>query len=207
MAIMHIPDENHVVPAEKPDLLPAWVNPDLNRLMVVKKADGDFRSWAESLVDLPAGAMFARITGVSVVWPPSWSSVQAERNLHIELNSNLVFVNHSCAPTLEWDMATMEIRVSRNRDLKKGDFSSTQAQVCTLILLMPLFQMSAKSHQNSIYLTAAAPPTTPRNLLYHLPSTPITDSGFMNQNGEWRSHLTAGVVPASVLAVSRALPG
>ncbi|KAI0112081.1 hypothetical protein GGR51DRAFT_54844 [Nemania sp. FL0031] len=124
MAIMHILDENHVVSTEKSDLLPAWVNPDLNRLMVVKKADGDFRSWAESLVDLPAGAMFARITGVTTVWPPSWSSVQAERNLHLELNSNLVFINHSCAPTLEWDMARMEIRVSKNRDLKKGDLLS-----------------------------------------------------------------------------------
>lgn len=48
-------------------------------------------------------------------------SDQAGRNLHLELNSNLVFINHSCAPSLEWDMERMEVRVSRNRDLKKGD--------------------------------------------------------------------------------------
>ncbi|KAJ8119836.1 hypothetical protein ONZ43_g3302 [Nemania bipapillata] len=104
MAVTHTSDKTHVLSAEKAGLLPAWVNPDLNRLMVVKKVEGDFRSWAESLVDLPAGTMFARITGVTTVSPPSWSSVQAGRNLHLELNSNLVFINHSCAPTLEWDM-------------------------------------------------------------------------------------------------------
>ncbi|KAI0402151.1 hypothetical protein F4802DRAFT_386137 [Xylaria palmicola] len=124
MAITRKPNEKHVPSAETAGLLPAWVNPDLNRLMVVKKAEGDFRSWAESLVDLPAGALFARISGVTVISPPSWSSVQAGPNLHIELNSNLVFINHSCTPTLEWDMERMEVRVSKSCDLKKGDLLS-----------------------------------------------------------------------------------
>ncbi|KAK5635236.1 hypothetical protein RRF57_010948 [Xylaria bambusicola] len=106
------------------DLLPAWVNPDLDQLLIVKKVKGDFRSLAESIVDLPAGALFARISGVKRVPKPSWSSVQAGRDLHIELNSNLVYINHSCAPTLEWDMERMEVRVSRHRDLKKGDLLS-----------------------------------------------------------------------------------
>ncbi|RWA12258.1 hypothetical protein EKO27_g2878 [Xylaria grammica] len=112
-------DKKHASSAGN-DLLPAWVNPDLDRLLEVKRVEGDFQSWAVSLVELPAGALFARITGVAVS-RPSWSSVQAGRNLHIDLNSELVFVNHSCDPTLEWDMERMEIRVSRNHDLKKGD--------------------------------------------------------------------------------------
>ncbi|KAI0914512.1 hypothetical protein F4823DRAFT_572141 [Ustulina deusta] len=121
-----IPDDEKksVASTETAGLLPAWVNPDLDRLMVVKEAEGDFQSWAESLVDLPAGALFARITGVTTVRQPSWSSVQAGRNLHLELNSTLVYINHSCVPTLEWDMERMEIRVSRNRDLGKGDLLS-----------------------------------------------------------------------------------
>jgi len=109
---------------DKAALLPAWVNPDLDRLMVVKTAGGSFRSWAESLVDLPAGALFARITGVTSTWPPSYSTTQAGRDLHLELNSNIHFINHSCAPTLEWDMERMEIRVNRDRNLKKGDMLS-----------------------------------------------------------------------------------
>ncbi|KAI0200531.1 hypothetical protein F4808DRAFT_153781 [Astrocystis sublimbata] len=124
MANMRKPDENHVTSAETVGPLPAWVNPDLERLLVIKKADGDFRSWAESRVNLPAGAVFARIVGVSTVAEPSWSSVQAGRNLHIELNSDLVFINHSCAPSLEWDMEKWEVRVSKDRDLKKGDLLS-----------------------------------------------------------------------------------
>ncbi len=73
-----IPDDEKksVASTETAGLLPAWVNPDLDRLMVVKEAEGEFRSWAESLVDLPAGALFARITGVTTVRQPSWSSVQ-----------------------------------------------------------------------------------------------------------------------------------
>lgn len=76
MAIAHAHNEKRAPSGENAGLLPAWVNPDLDRLMVVKNAKGDFRSWSESLVDLPAGAVFARITGVTSVWPPSWSSVQ-----------------------------------------------------------------------------------------------------------------------------------
>ena len=87
----------HTPAEDKAGLLPAWVNPDLDRLMVVKTAGGTFRSWAESLVDLPAGALFGRITGVTAVWPPSYSTTQAGRDLHVELNSNIHFVNHSCA--------------------------------------------------------------------------------------------------------------
>ncbi|KAI0433293.1 hypothetical protein F5Y09DRAFT_299652 [Xylaria sp. FL1042] len=117
-------DEGPAASTETTDLLPAWVNPDLNRLLVVKEAKGEFKSWAESLVDLPAGALFARITGVTPVSRPSWSSVQAGRDLHIELNSDLVYINHSCVPSLEWDMERMEIRVTKNRDLKKGDLLS-----------------------------------------------------------------------------------
>ncbi|KAI3318431.1 hypothetical protein HD806DRAFT_526365 [Xylariaceae sp. AK1471] len=100
-------DEKHVSSDTKAVLLPAWVNPDIDRLMVVKKAE--------------AGALFARVTGVTPVSPPTYISVQAGRNLHIELNSDFVFTTHSCAPTLEWDMKQMEFLVAKSRDLKKGE--------------------------------------------------------------------------------------
>ncbi|KAI8627078.1 hypothetical protein F5Y19DRAFT_487349 [Xylariaceae sp. FL1651] len=115
------PDQKYVSSAETAGLLPAWVNPDLDRLLAVKKAGGDFRSWAQSLINLPAGPIFARITGVTTVSLPSWNSVQAGRNLYIELNSDLVFVNYGCIPTLELDMERMEVRVSRYCDHKEGD--------------------------------------------------------------------------------------
>lgn len=113
-----------VLPAdEKAGLLPAWANPDLDRLMVVRAGKGgSFQSWAESLVDLPAGAVFARITGATArQGPPTYATVQAGRDLHVDLNSDLVFINHGCAPTLECDMGRMEMRVARGRDLSRGD--------------------------------------------------------------------------------------
>ncbi|GAW22092.1 hypothetical protein ANO14919_116270 [Xylariales sp. No.14919] len=78
-------------------LLPAWVNPDLDRLLEVKRVEGDFQSWAVSLVELPAGALFARITGVAVS-RPSWSSVQvriyisSKRVLTKDIQHRLIYV-------------------------------------------------------------------------------------------------------------------
>jgi len=39
----------------------------------------------------------------------------------MELNSALLYMNHSCAPSLEVDVKDMVVRVSRHRDLKQGD--------------------------------------------------------------------------------------
>lgn len=99
------------------DEIPAWVNPDLTRLMRVDKRPGNYASASYSLVSLPAGAVFARITSPSVA-TVAYSSVQAGKNLHIELNCDLVYINHSCAPSLIFDMARWEVRV--NPDLEGG---------------------------------------------------------------------------------------
>lgn len=39
----------------------------------------------------------------------------------MELNSALMYMNHSCAPSLEIDMDMMEIRVSKDKNLSAGD--------------------------------------------------------------------------------------
>ena len=97
--------------------IPAWVNPDLSRLMRVEKRPGAFASASYSLVSLPAGAVFARITTPTPA-TVAYSSVQASATLHIELNCDLVYINHSCAPTLIFDMKRWEVRV--NPDLEGG---------------------------------------------------------------------------------------
>ncbi|KAF2998507.1 hypothetical protein E8E13_003941 [Curvularia kusanoi] len=97
--------------------IPAWVGPDLTRLMRVDKRPGNYASASYSLVSLPAGATFARITTPTPA-TVAYSSVQASKTLHIELNSDLVYINHSCAPTLIFDMARWEVRV--NPDLEEG---------------------------------------------------------------------------------------
>ncbi|KAH7119728.1 hypothetical protein B0J11DRAFT_68784 [Dendryphion nanum] len=106
------------VPPKPPsNAVPAWVKPDLSQLLNVEHLPGSFASRSVSLVDLPAGAIFARISNPTPA-VCAYSSVQASRDLHIELNCDLVYINHSCKPTLVFDMSRWEVRV--NPDLERG---------------------------------------------------------------------------------------
>jgi hypothetical protein len=88
--------------------------------LAVHRSTKDFGSYAYSLVSLPAGSLFTKITGTTS-GTKAYSSVQTGPDTHIELNSDLLYCNQSCDPSLEFDMATFEVRVSRERDLKAGD--------------------------------------------------------------------------------------
>jgi hypothetical protein len=90
------------------------------RLFVERGDEKTFSSRAVSLVDLPSGALFARIT-TATPSKKAYSSVQVSETTHIELNSELVYINHSCKPNLIFDMSKFEIRVHEGRELKKGD--------------------------------------------------------------------------------------
>lgn len=105
------------IPDDAAKVIPPWVKPDLSRLLRVEHLEGDFASRAISLVDLPPGAVFARITNPMPA-VCAYTSVQAGRDIHIELNSDLVYINHSCRPTLIFDMERWEVRV--NPDLQEG---------------------------------------------------------------------------------------
>lgn len=89
-------------------------------LLEVSRSPKAFGSAAISLVDLPAGAVFSKIT-TATPSRKAWSSVQTGKDSHIELNSDLVFCNHSCTPSLNFDMHKMEVRVVDDRPLKRGD--------------------------------------------------------------------------------------
>lgn len=92
-------------------------------LLHVHRSPKVFSSWAISQTSLPAGSLFAKIT-TATPGPKAYTSVQTGRDTHIELNSDLVFINHSCAPSLVFDMHAMEVRVVDNRPLQKGDVLS-----------------------------------------------------------------------------------
>ncbi|KAJ5645887.1 hypothetical protein N7490_002259 [Penicillium lividum] len=96
---------------------PAPTHPD--RLQVNRSTEA-FGSGAFSLIDLPAGALFAKITNATP-GKKAYTSVQTGPDTHIELNSDLVYCNHSCAPSLVFDMSRMEVRVVDDRPLKAGD--------------------------------------------------------------------------------------
>ncbi|KAH8703102.1 hypothetical protein BGW36DRAFT_368820 [Talaromyces proteolyticus] len=96
---------------------PPPTHPDL---LHVIRSDKPFGSGAISLVSLPAGAVFARIEEdvISTVPAQRYTTVQLNRTRHIELNSDLVYCNHSCDPSVVFDMQKMEVRVVDHRPLK-----------------------------------------------------------------------------------------
>ncbi|BCS20477.1 uncharacterized protein APUU_20909A [Aspergillus puulaauensis] len=111
-----------VPPTPTPTAAPASTastptHPGLIRVVRSPKA---FASGAISEVSLPAGAVLAKIT-TATPGKKAYTSVQTGRDSHIELNSDLVFCNHSCEPSLNFDMARMEVRVVDDRPLNVGD--------------------------------------------------------------------------------------
>ncbi len=108
------------MPSYEEPIVPLWVRPELSQLLKVEKSTEEFGSGARSLVDLPAGSLFARITTASPA-RAAYTTVQVGENAHIELNSNLVYANHSCDPSLVFDMERFEVRVAPDRPLKVDD--------------------------------------------------------------------------------------
>lgn len=98
-----------------------WRQPSHPDQILVLAGPGRSSS-AISQVSLPAGALFARITGITSCQKPTWTSVQNSIDgSSIELNSDIVFCNHSCRPSLVFDMRKLEARVVYHTPLKVGD--------------------------------------------------------------------------------------
>ena len=100
---------------------PHWTQPSHPDILEVVKSAEAFRSSAVSRISLPPGHIFAPITTATPVAPKTYSSVQVSRSASIELNSDLVFINHSCDPSLIFDMRKFEVRVVDDRALEVGD--------------------------------------------------------------------------------------
>lgn len=97
--------------------------PDLASRLRVERSEKAFSSRAVSLIDLSAGTLFARIDTATPTATKAYSSVQVGENAHIELNSELLYCNHSCDPSLIFDMSKFEVRVEPGKagGVKKGE--------------------------------------------------------------------------------------
>jgi hypothetical protein len=94
---------------------------DLAKLVHVEYGDAAaFTSRALSLVARPRGSLFAPLVGLTGD-AKSYATLQVSRARHVQLNSTLLYCNHSCAPSLEFDTGAMAVRVARDRDLAVGD--------------------------------------------------------------------------------------
>lgn len=88
-----------------------------------------------SHVSLPRGALITPVTTATIAPKARYSTVQIAslpEPAHIELNSALLYMNHSCVPSVEVHVikdpsainlngVRMEVRVAADRDLQEGD--------------------------------------------------------------------------------------
>lgn len=95
------------------------MSPPLSEIVQVVHGEGDFSSKLVSLVDRDPGTRLCAIEGAVLVTQRAYTSVQVSEDCDMELQSDLVFCNHSCDPSVVFDTAKLEVRVGE-RPLKKG---------------------------------------------------------------------------------------
>ncbi|PHZ16343.1 SET domain-containing protein, partial [Rhizopus microsporus ATCC 52813] len=79
---------------------------------------GEFSSKLVAERAFPKGSVIAELKGLTP-GEKRYSSVQVSENEHIELNSDLLYMNHSCDPSAIMDVDRMA--VTANKDIAPGD--------------------------------------------------------------------------------------
>lgn len=84
-------------------LTPHWQqpsHPDIQKVVILNEVE--FTTKSLSRVALPPFALFARFDfpPCTEAAEPTYATVQMGRNRHLNLNSDLLYINHSCEPSL-----------------------------------------------------------------------------------------------------------
>ncbi|KAG0020486.1 hypothetical protein BGZ81_009307 [Podila clonocystis] len=87
-------------------------------LFEVVYSEGDYNSKLVACKSYAKGEVICKVEGITP-GPKRYTSVQVAKDGHIELNSDLVFMNHSCSPTVSLDTDSMAVVAVV--DLKEGD--------------------------------------------------------------------------------------
>ncbi|RUS29700.1 hypothetical protein BC938DRAFT_480352 [Jimgerdemannia flammicorona] len=87
-------------------------------LRVVSSETGNFTSKAVSTRAFAQGGTITRLEGLTP-GPKRYSTVQISRHEHVELNSDLLYLNHSCVPNVSVDVEKM--LVVALKDIIEGD--------------------------------------------------------------------------------------
>ncbi|EFR05335.1 hypothetical protein MGYG_08346 [Nannizzia gypsea CBS 118893] len=81
-----------------------------SRLLLSSGADEKAASFCLAAVadhDIPADSLVARNTSTTLAAVKAYSTVQVSRDRHIELNSDLLYCNHSCDPNVRFVTSTL----------------------------------------------------------------------------------------------------
>jgi len=84
-------------------LTPHWAQPSHPDIQEVIFASGnEFLTKSISKVSLPPFAVYARMSfpPCTMADEPTYATVQCGRDAHLNLNSDMLYINHSCDPSL-----------------------------------------------------------------------------------------------------------
>ncbi|KAF7534930.1 hypothetical protein G7054_g5845 [Neopestalotiopsis clavispora] len=103
-------------------LKPHWKQPSHPEALEVIVNDAEFTSKSLSKVTMPPFGLFAKMDFPPCTWAeePTYATVQVDKNKHLNLNSDLLYLNHSCEPSLIFDTANFNILVGP-KGLREGE--------------------------------------------------------------------------------------
>lgn len=84
-------------------LVPFWAQPSHPKIQkVIVNNEKEFTTKSISVIDLPPFALFAKLgfPPCTSAEEPTYATVQMGKDMHFNLNSDLVYLNHSCEPSL-----------------------------------------------------------------------------------------------------------
>ncbi|KAK6955786.1 hypothetical protein Daesc_003430 [Daldinia eschscholtzii] len=103
-------------------LTPHWDQPSHPDIQEVIINPHEFTSKSLSKISLPPFGLYAKLDFPPCTFAesPSYATVQCGRDKHLDLNSDLLYINHSCEPSLIFDTANMNVIAGPN-GLKPGE--------------------------------------------------------------------------------------
>jgi len=101
---------------------PHWVQPSHPEVQEVIINEAAFTTKSISRVALPPFGLFAKLEFPPCTVAPeaTYATVQTGRDSHLDLNSDLLYINHSCEPSLIFDTANSNV-VAGPKGLQPGD--------------------------------------------------------------------------------------
>ncbi|KAG4438279.1 hypothetical protein IFR05_006214 [Cadophora sp. M221] len=107
-------------------LTPHWEQPShpLIQEVILPSNPSDFTTKSLSKITLAPFALYAKFDfpPCTKADKPTYATVQMGKNEHLNLNSDLVYINHSCEPSLTFDLAPDSLSILAGpKGLKPGD--------------------------------------------------------------------------------------
>ncbi|KAH6850864.1 hypothetical protein B0I37DRAFT_123275 [Chaetomium sp. MPI-CAGE-AT-0009] len=101
---------------------PHWAQPSHPDVQEVIVNEAAFTTKSISKIALPPFGLFAKMEFPPCTIAPeaTYATVQMSRDGHFDLNSDLLYINHSCEPSLIFDTASMNI-IAGPKGLQPGD--------------------------------------------------------------------------------------